>query len=209
NIAAVLVSANNEILGWGLNTNDESTSRHAETNAIQSYQAGQGTALPNGTRIYSTLDPCFMCAALFQHAGGQDCLYEQADTNMTGNTALGDRSVQYHETYMGNVTFSGPTRTPVVAQPISVAQKLDTDRALSNKRAVDFLKTDPALEVYSHAHERLATTGLRAASASDKQLFQHVMQFLRTNGYLGAIGKNDALLPDDDMRPIRPKTAQL
>jgi hypothetical protein len=35
------------------------------------------------------------------------------------------------------------------------------------------------------------------------------MQFLRTNGYLGAIGKNDALLPDDDMRPIRPKTAQL
>lgn len=209
NIAAVLVNANNQILGWGLNTNDESTSRHAETNAIQSYQAGQGTALPNGTRIYSTLDPCFMCAALFLRAGGEHCLYEQADTNMTGNTALGDTSVQYHETYTGRVTLSESTRTPVLSEQVSVGQQLDADREKSGKRAVDFLKTGPALEVYSHAHERLATTGLRAASVPDRQLYNEVMEFLRKNAYLGAIGRNDALLPDDDMRPILPKTVNL
>lgn len=189
NIAAVLVNQNSQIIGWGVNTNDNATTRHAETNAIQSYQNNHGTTLPAGTRIYSTLDPCFMCAALYLRAGGQHCLYEQADPNMTGNTALGNASRQYHEPFSG-----------VPGATTSIAQTLDTARATSGQVNVPlFLRTDDALDVFSYAHERLVTTGMRAATAADRQLFQNVLEFLRTSGFLGVIGQRPDLFLDDEI----------
>jgi tRNA(Arg) A34 adenosine deaminase TadA len=193
NIAAVLVNQSNQIIGWGVNTNDNSTTRHAETNAIQSYQNNQGTALPAGTRIYSTLDPCFMCAALYLRAGGQFCLYEQADPNMTNNTALGNASQQYHEPFTG---------TPGAST--SIAQTLDTARATSGQVNVPlFLRTDDALHVYSYAHERLVTTGMRAATPADRQLFQNVLGFLRNTGFLAAVGQRPDLFLDDEVATRR------
>lgn len=189
NIAAIIVNQNNQIIAWGLNTNDNATTRHAETNAIQAFQDNQGLSLPAGSRIYSSLDPCFMCAALYVRAGGHFCLYEQADPNMTGNTALGADAVQYHE------SFSGPLNAPV-----SVAQTLDAGYLASQApRVPDYLRTDNALHVYSFAHERLATTGLRAATAGDRQLFQNVMGFLRDTAFLGEIGQHPELFLDDDV----------
>lgn len=193
NISALIINQNNQIIGWGVNTNDNATTRHAETNAIQAYQNNLGLSLPAGTRIYSSLDPCYMCAALYLQAGGTFCSYEQADPNMTGNTALGAAAIQYHEPFSGTV-----------AAPVSVAQTLDAGHLASGAaRVPDYLRTDAALNVYSYAHERLVTTGMRAATADDRRLFQNVLDFLRNTGFLAQVGQRPDLFLDDEVATRR------
>lgn len=69
-VGAVLISKDNELLGIGRNTlqNSHDPSGHAEVNAIR--QASQ--ALKNhrllDTTLYVTLEPCVMCAGLLVHA---------------------------------------------------------------------------------------------------------------------------------------------
>lgn len=62
NVGAVLVHEN-RIIGWGINAAAQNRTFHAETLAIQSYLARHGKSrLPDGVRIYSSLQPCDMCA---------------------------------------------------------------------------------------------------------------------------------------------------
>lgn len=70
-IACVLVSPNDEILAWGINTATLHLTLHGEVNLITSYVSRLG-ALPAGCRFYTTLEPCHMCAGM---------LYETAAAN--------------------------------------------------------------------------------------------------------------------------------
>ncbi|WP_375771693.1 deaminase [Archangium gephyra] len=64
NVGALIVK-DNTIIAWGLNTGAEHLTFHAETVAIQSYLARTGkTSLPAGCVLYTTLQPCKMCAGL-------------------------------------------------------------------------------------------------------------------------------------------------
>jgi tRNA(Arg) A34 adenosine deaminase TadA len=67
NIAAMLVGPNGNILGHARNTvryNNESY--HAESTLLIEYIKNFG-AVPNGSIIYTTLEPCAMCAAMIKH----------------------------------------------------------------------------------------------------------------------------------------------
>ncbi|CEG57147.1 tRNA adenosine(34) deaminase TadA [Legionella fallonii] len=69
-VGAVLVNQNNELLGVGRNTlqNSHDPSGHAEINAIrQASQAIKNHRLLD-TTLYVTLEPCAMCAGLIVHA---------------------------------------------------------------------------------------------------------------------------------------------
>jgi tRNA(Arg) A34 adenosine deaminase TadA len=61
-IAAILVSKENEILSWALNTNATNRTLHAEINLVQSYFYKNDSPLPRGCKIFTTLKPCKMCA---------------------------------------------------------------------------------------------------------------------------------------------------
>jgi len=71
NIGVVMVSSNGKIIGCGVNTNTKNSTFHAEVNCLQSYYRYNKAAyqgLPAGTRIYSTLEPCQMCAGMIWEA---------------------------------------------------------------------------------------------------------------------------------------------
>jgi tRNA(Arg) A34 adenosine deaminase TadA len=75
-IAALLVSGLNsglvyeptsgagEILAWAVNTNRTNKTLHSEVNMIQHYCRSIGGPVPIGSRIYTTLKPCKMCAGM-------------------------------------------------------------------------------------------------------------------------------------------------
>lgn len=70
NVAAIMVSSTDLILGWGVNIKDLNGCFHAETSMILAYLAQKNVSkLPEGVRIYSTLAPCHMCAGLITTLG--------------------------------------------------------------------------------------------------------------------------------------------
>lgn len=67
NIGVLIVRADGKIIGCGVNTNTKNGTFHAEVNCLQSFyrQNKNGFAgLPKNVRIYSTLEPCEMCAGM-------------------------------------------------------------------------------------------------------------------------------------------------
>ncbi|MET0398946.1 MAG: Bd3614 family nucleic acid deaminase [Longimicrobiaceae bacterium] len=209
NIAAVLVSATNQIIGWGVNTNDARSTRHAETNAIQAFQREAGTAIPAGATLYSTLEPCYMCAGLFVHAGGTSCVYEQTDPDMVGNTALyttpGANLQKHVEAYSGAVDVVDRVPVPRAPTVRTMGQALDDGLVRFRQQvglgqratAADYLRSgNPAYEVYSRAHERLVVTGMGAQNFAERTLWQEVLDFLR-RGHAGEVGLQPHLMMID------------
>ena len=63
NIGGLLVDRTNKIVGWGVNTVKLNATFHAETAMVQAYlQRNNVNELPEGCRVYATLEPCYMCA---------------------------------------------------------------------------------------------------------------------------------------------------
>jgi len=84
NVGAVLASPSASILSWGLNFGQLNTTLHAEVSLIKAWQAARGGAniFPAGSRLYTTLEPCFMCAGqISSYADVPDftIIYVQAD----------------------------------------------------------------------------------------------------------------------------------
>lgn len=63
-IAALVVSAEGELLSWATNTSAVNKIKHAEFNAVRAL----GRAIPEGARIYTTLKPCRLCAGAIWQA---------------------------------------------------------------------------------------------------------------------------------------------
>jgi tRNA(Arg) A34 adenosine deaminase TadA len=67
NIGVLLVDATGKIIACGVNTNAQNGTFHAEVNCLQSYykfnKNGFG-GFPADARLYSTLEPCEMCAGM-------------------------------------------------------------------------------------------------------------------------------------------------
>jgi tRNA(Arg) A34 adenosine deaminase TadA len=71
NIGCILVSAEGAVLAWGVNTNVNNPTRHAETNCVHMFQfLNRGQALPAGATLYTTLQSCYMCSGMIKHAAG-------------------------------------------------------------------------------------------------------------------------------------------
>ncbi len=66
-IAAILVSARGELLGYGMNSNSKNKTLHAEVNLIQRYYLENKKRIPQGAILYSTHKPCKMCAGMIYH----------------------------------------------------------------------------------------------------------------------------------------------
>jgi tRNA(Arg) A34 adenosine deaminase TadA len=105
NIGAILVSHDNQILAWGLNREDVNPTFHAETMMVQYYLRRKGrTSLPDGCRLYTSLECCNMCAGHVATLGrGVQVFYGQKDTNISP-TALSRR-------------VSGCSQSPALVSP--------------------------------------------------------------------------------------------
>ncbi|MBD7920709.1 tRNA adenosine(34) deaminase TadA [Xanthomonas sp. CFBP 8703] len=80
-VGAVLVSAQDEVLGegWNLNIAEHDPSAHAEIVALR--QAGRrlGNHRLVGSTLYVTLEPCAMCAMAVVHARVAQLVFAAAD----------------------------------------------------------------------------------------------------------------------------------
>lgn len=180
NIAALLVHGT-RIIGWGVNTNDDNGTRHAETNAIQSYQQGIGTPLPMGVELFTTLQPCFMCAGLYAHAGGAACTYDQTDPGMVAGTALAATAQPYVDNYAATRSFG---------------QVLTEQNALTGGRAPDFLRTIHAARHYANALQRFTVMGMGARSPDERLLWQECLAFLKRGPLAPIMNRPDLFLID-------------
>jgi tRNA(Arg) A34 adenosine deaminase TadA len=67
-IAAVLTDASGTLLGWATNTGSRNPTRHAELNLVEDWLARTRQRLPLGARVFASLKPCKMCAAVLWDA---------------------------------------------------------------------------------------------------------------------------------------------
>lgn len=67
-IAALLLSEEGRILAWAINSSARNKTLHAEVSLVQSYCRRTGELLPAGSRIYTTLKSCKMCAGMIWSA---------------------------------------------------------------------------------------------------------------------------------------------
>ncbi|MEO5337761.1 MAG: hypothetical protein H7841_12850 [Magnetospirillum sp. WYHS-4] len=90
------VTTPRQIVGWGLNLKETNPTYHGETLMIGKYLTGKNPpTLPVGSRLYTTLEPCFMCSgyiATTAPAGGVAVVSGQDDPNISapgkGRSAL-------------------------------------------------------------------------------------------------------------------------
>ncbi len=66
-VACILVDSKHNILSYGLNENSRNKTLHAEINMIQKFYNQFNQFIPKGSRIYTTLKPCKMCAGMIWH----------------------------------------------------------------------------------------------------------------------------------------------
>lgn len=93
NIAALLVDEHGSVISWGVNTNAREKWRHAEVNTLCSFVAAGNTGIPANATLYTTLEPCEMCAGLIAYlSGGANVriIHAMADSTL-GKTVLNDR----------------------------------------------------------------------------------------------------------------------
>lgn len=90
NIGCVLVSADNKVLAWGVNTSANQPTFHAETKCIWMFQRLHGGQLvPAGATLYTTLQSCLMCSGTIKHACGANAVrVVYADADKVRNSAL-------------------------------------------------------------------------------------------------------------------------
>lgn len=70
-IAALLVDPVAGLLAWATNTGSRNVTSHAEVNLVEGWLRASRRLLPRGSRIYSTLKPCKMCAGLVWDAADE------------------------------------------------------------------------------------------------------------------------------------------
>ncbi len=63
-IAALICDSNGKLLSWSANSNSKNKTLHAEILALQKYFENSGMKIPVGAKIYVSLKPCRMCAAM-------------------------------------------------------------------------------------------------------------------------------------------------
>jgi tRNA(Arg) A34 adenosine deaminase TadA len=84
NVGGVLV-LDDQIVGWGINLSAQNRTFHAETLGVLVYLKRSGqTKLPRNMKIYTSLQPCHMCAGFIDHVGqGTDVIVGMRDQGLT------------------------------------------------------------------------------------------------------------------------------
>lgn len=200
NIGALLVSPDGVVLGWGLNTRISNYTFHAEVNAIQSYCTKSGSPIPDGSRLYTTLKPCKMCAGMIRACTASDgqikVYYGQDDPGeharhtaldtLTGMlTRLGEGGSKPLKTY----DTSSYQTAVVVSQDLGETLKSHRSSAIKKGgfAVTEFLQGQAALDDMSAARVALARkadkySNLQQGNANVRQVLRHLAPLLVNSG---------------------------
>ncbi len=203
-VAALMVSRTGKILAYGLNTNKENKTLHAEVNMLQSYykftKATNTSGIPPGARIYTTLQPCKMCAGMIvataKNRDSTHVYYGMTDpTQKADSTAL---SVNKMETLLSGE--KGAAVRGIKTGQGDLAKHLDTDYkqkkmaraagdAASYGASVDYKGV--TTELSSKYQRNVSPTGGKVVNPNVLKALEHVRMFLN---HLGLTHQGEALV---------------
>ncbi len=162
NIASLLVDKDGTVLSWGVNTNQHEKWRHAEVNTLCNFVSQGNTTLPDGATLYTTLEPCEMCAGLVAHLGkgqGLRVISAMKDTTL-GDTALNKgapKNITMSET-SAKTYLHAATNNPT-SDVTPLVKTLDTQFTAWRKaegmdaRMTEFFNTDRFLLITASARQ--------------------------------------------------------
>ena len=145
NIAGILLDDKFNIVAWALNFSGENPTFHAETLMIQRFLRDKGlTKLPKNYTLYTSLQPCDMCAGFLMHVGDDlKVVYCLPDMNL--RTALSNSRV-------------GTTERQVnVAQATTISQQLVAKQRTDGGASSTLLRDGDDLQYRANRKEYLFT----------------------------------------------------
>ena len=173
NIGALLVEPDGAPAWWALNSNfaEESAVEHAELRLIQTYFAhrrdgGHPVSRLSGYTVYSTLEPCAMCAGAMIMADVPRVVYGQRDRTWGGaaeRLALDTRRKDGMAPY--------PRALESVASASAIRARLEESYGRSGENSVTrWLDSPAAREIYRDASRAL--DGLDVRHAENRRILE-------------------------------------
>ena len=159
NIGTILVNSSQEIAAWGLNcvnSMDDAT-QHGEVRAISSFLSSNESFNLKGFTLYTTLEPCVMCAGMATMTSVERVVYGQKDVDFSGaldRLALDSKNLGGFAPYPRVVT---PDPAPTTYRnQLDAAFKyfLETEE---EKFLAKFLASETAAEIYKAALDEFLT----------------------------------------------------
>ena len=150
NIAAVLLNKNDSIVYWARNcvNRDSDFSAHAEVQSMEGYvRSTRGDSLAS-FRLYTTLEPCAMCAGMSVLGALSWVVYGQTDSGSGGVLQI-----------LQSAHRTTPTPTP---SPTIYRTNLDTAYLQSGMREITtWLYSDTALSIFRNAYNNFLNYSLQ------------------------------------------------
>lgn len=158
NIGSILVNEVGKPIAWDRNCIDQENdgTQHGEVRVMQQYIDEADIEVLDGYTVYTTLEPCIMCAGMMSMVKVDDCVYGQTDGDdlRTGYGRAVER-INLDSTALENGYASYPRGldTCVVSDlPYRVA--LDEAYAVAGEASITrFLLSDTAKAIYSQAND--------------------------------------------------------
>lgn len=187
NIGAILVTPTGTIVAWALNTKENNSTFHAEVNLLQALRHHSPALLGQlqGYRLYTTLKPCKMCAAMIRHVGDGaiSVIYGQDDTGEDARgTALDSKQQQWLLPQAINIGDS--------SKSVSMQNELHSTRGKTKSQGnmSQTLATDDARNLMLMSSTTSLDRELRAMKDLGKQgdegvllVYRHIKDFLKVS----------------------------
>lgn len=179
NIGALLVSESNEPVRFELNfvTSTKNSTQHAEVRLITKYLSDRRQFDLKNYTIYTTLEPCAMCAGMMVMTSVKRVVYGQHDV---------DFSKAFERLAVDNRENGGlgpyPRSVSVASSSTTLCAQLDSGyteflRRDSEKILAKFLASDAAKEIYSAAYPLLAK--FRVKYNGNAELLEAALKFYK------------------------------
>jgi len=179
NIGTVLVDKNNEAVHWALNcvNSTDNATQHGEVRAITSYLDSLAAYNLRDFTLYTTLEPCVMCAGMMTMTSVKRVVYGQKDVDFSN--ALERLSLDTEK--LGGYA---PYPRTVLPDPAPTQFRNELDSAFKyfleteeEKYLAKFLTTTKANQIYEEAYEAFKNYTVKHSENEDKYL--KAIEFLK------------------------------
>lgn len=179
NIAALLVDSNQHPVYAALNsiTLLDDATQHGEVRAITGYLKNAGGFNLKGFTVYTTLEPCIMCAGMMTMVAVKRNVYGQHDVEYSKafeRLAVDTRSIGGFKPY--------PRRVEAEASGSLFCKKLDSAYQIflktdSEKILAKFLTSEEARKIYREAYTSFTT--YKTSYPENEKIYQQAFDFLK------------------------------
>lgn len=177
NIGALIVDSKNQPVRYDLNciNSTDNATQHGEVRAIMGYLEKNKLFNLSGHTLYTTLEPCVMCAGMITMTSVKRVVYGQHDVEYSKafeRLAIDTRSINGFPPY--------PRRVQAEAADIVFRQRLDEAYRVflekdQEKILAKFLSSEVAKEIYESAYKELLTYQVKFEE--NKEIYKKALEF--------------------------------